>query len=50
MSVDEGDVTEEDEDDEDDIRFVTLESRIVNKETVLNCLPINAFYQFYVRK
>ena len=32
----EGDVTEEDEDDEDVIRFVTLESRFENKETVLN--------------
>ena len=34
----EGDVTEEDEDDEDGngIRFVTLESRFENKETVLN--------------
>ena len=31
----EGDVTEEDEDDEDGIRFVTLESRFENKETVL---------------
>ena len=27
---------EEDDDDEDDIRFVTLESRFENKETVLN--------------
>ena len=35
-SVEEGDVTEEDEDDEDSIRFVTLESRFENKETVLN--------------
>ena len=33
--VEEGDVTEEDEDDEDGIRFVTLESRFENKETVL---------------
>ena len=32
----EGDVTEEDEDDEDGRRFVTLESRFENKETVLN--------------
>ena len=34
----EGEVTEEDEDDEDGngIRFVTLESRFENKETVLN--------------
>ena len=31
-----GDVTEEDEDDEDGIRFVTLDSRFENKETVLN--------------
>ena len=35
--VEEGDVTEEDEDDEDGIRFVTLESRFEKKETVLNC-------------
>ena len=35
-SVEEGDVTEEDEDDEDGIRFVTLQSRFENKETVLN--------------
>ena len=34
--MEEGDVTEEDEDDEDGIRFVTLESRLKNKETVLN--------------
>ena len=34
--VEEGDVTEEDEDDEDGIGFVTLESRFENKETVLN--------------
>ena len=34
--VEEGDVTEEDEDDEDGIRFVTLESRFENKETGLN--------------
>ena len=34
--VKEGDVTEENEDDEDGIRFVTLESRFENKETVLN--------------
>ena len=33
----EGDATEEDEDDEDGIRFVTLESQFENKETVLNC-------------
>ena len=29
-------MTEEDEDDEDGIRFVTLECRFENKETVLN--------------
>ena len=34
--MEEGDVTEEDEDDEDGIRFETLESRFENKETVLN--------------
>ena len=34
--MEEGDVTEEDEDDEDGIRFLTLESRFENKETVLN--------------
>ena len=34
--MEEGDVTEEDKDDEDGIRFVTFESRFVNKETVLN--------------
>ena len=34
--VEEGDVAEEDEDDEDGIRFVTLESRFESKETVLN--------------
>ena len=34
--MEEGDVTEEDEDDEDGIRFVTLESRFENKETVLS--------------
>ena len=34
--LEEGDVTEEDEDDEDCIRFVTLESQFENKETVLN--------------
>ena len=33
--MEEGDVTEEDEYDEDGIRFVTLESRFENKETVL---------------
>ena len=34
--VGEGDVTEEDEDDGYGIRFVTLESRFENKETVIN--------------
>ena len=34
-------MTEEDKDDKDSIRFVTLESRFENKETVLNCLTIN---------
>ena len=34
--MEEGDVMEEDEDEEDGIRFVTLESRFKNKETVLN--------------
>ena len=38
----EGDVTEEV--DEDGIRFVTLESRFENKETVLNWLTINLSY------
>ena len=33
--VEEGDVTEEDEDDEDGIRFVTWESLFENEETVL---------------
>ena len=37
----EGDVTEEDKDDENGIRFVTLESRFENKETVLNWQTIN---------
>ena len=32
----EGDVMEEDKDNADGIRFVTLESRFENKETVLN--------------
>ena len=31
--MEEGDVTEEDEDDEDGIRFVTLESLFENRET-----------------
>ena len=39
--MEEGDVTEEDEDDEDGIRFVTLEFRFKSKETVLNWLTIN---------
>ena len=34
--MEEGDVTEEDEDNEDGIRFETLESLFENKETVLN--------------
>ena len=34
--VEEGDVTEEDKDDEDGIRFATLESPFENKETVFN--------------
>ena len=34
--MDKGDVTEEDEDGEDGISFVTLESRFENKEIVLN--------------
>ena len=34
--VEEGDVTKEDEDDKDGIRFVTLESWFESKETVLN--------------
>ena len=44
--MEEGDVTE---DDEDGIRFVTLESRFESKETVLNWLTINLL-AFYVRK
>ena len=39
--MEEGDVTEEDEDNEDGIRFVTLESRFENKETVLNWQTID---------
>ena len=35
-SRNEGDVTEKDEDDEDGKRFVTLKSRLENKEAVLN--------------
>ena len=34
--LEEGEVTEEDGDDEDGLRFVILESRFENKETVLN--------------
>ena len=34
--MEEGDVTGEDEEHEDDIRFVTLESSFENEETVLN--------------
>ena len=34
--VEEGDVTEEDEEDDDGIRFATLESRFENKEAGLN--------------
>ena len=34
--MEEGDVREEDEDDEDGIPLVTLESRFESKETVLN--------------
>ena len=34
--MEEKDVTKEDEDDEDGMRFVTLESRFESKETVLN--------------
>ena len=39
--VEEEDVTEEDEDDENGIRLVTLESLFENKETVLNWQTIN---------
>ena len=39
--MEEIDVTEEDEDDKDCIRFVTLEPLFENKETVLNWLTIN---------
>ena len=35
--MEEGGVTEEDEDDEDGIHFVILESRFESKETALNC-------------
>ena len=34
--MEEGDATEEDEDDEDGIRFVTLESRFEKRKIVLN--------------
>ena len=34
--MEEGDVTAEDEDDEDGIRFATLESRFESKEIVFN--------------
>ena len=34
--MEDGDVREEDKDDEGGIRFVTLESRFKDKETVLN--------------
>ena len=34
--MEEGDVKEEDEDDEDGIRSLTLESQFENKEAVLN--------------
>ena len=39
--MEEGYVTEEDQDDEDGIRFVTLQSQFESKETVLNWLTIN---------
>ena len=34
--MEEGDVTEEDEDDEDGINIATLESRVDNNETIFN--------------
>ena len=40
-------MTEEDEDDDDGIRFVTLESRFENKETVLNWLTIDHFHKWW---
>ena len=45
--MEEGDLTEEEEDDEDGIRFVTLESRFENKETVLkgHCHTIWQLYK-----
>ena len=39
--MEEGDVTEEDEGNEDGIRFVTLESQFESKETVLKWQTIN---------
>ena len=36
--MEEGDLTEEDEDDKDDIRFVTLECRFESKETMCSLL------------
>ena len=39
--MEEVDVTEEEEEDEDGIYFVTLESQFENKETVLHWLTIN---------
>ena len=39
--MEEGDVTEEDEDDKDGIHFVTIESQFESKETVLNWQTIN---------
>ena len=35
--MEEGDVTEEDDDDEDGLCFATLQSRFENKEIVFNC-------------
>ena len=46
--LEERDVTEEDNDDEDDIRFVTLESRFEKKES-LKLLNYKC-HAFYVRK
>lgn len=39
-------MTEEDEDDKDDIRIATLESQFENKETVCNWSTINLSYTF----
>ena len=39
--MEEGDVTEEDEDDEDGICFVTIESRLENKENSLKLINYN---------